>query len=391
MRRLVTTAFALLLALGIGMWIVAGRDLAYLVRVLRHRDASTDDYRWKRSAGVDASAPVPWPNDDRCGDVERAWSTADPDRPQLTDWLTDGGALSFVVVQHGTIVCEWHGDDRRSDEPAALNSITKIVTSLLLARAIDSGHIGSLDDAITEYVPELLDRDPRFAEITLANLVDMRSGIGFSESTGFPWVNQDAPAVYYASDLERTVIERPTIAAPPGVFQYNDYAPNLIGLALERSGFGRASGGPIADLWSELGAEHDALWSVDDHGFPWHESGFVAVATDIARIGRLMLDGGLIEGRRVAPGAFVERSWAAADAGSVTVFDGTSVGYGNGWWTLPRTEGGNDLVAMGRHGQVMLVSAATDTVVVRLGEDGHPETNISIARRLQSLADRLDG
>ena len=186
------------------------------------------------------------------------------------------------------------------------------------------------------------------------------------------------------------MIERPTIVAPPGVFQYNDYAPNLIGIALERSGFGRASAGPIADLWSDLGADHDALWSVDDHGFPWHDSGFVASASDIARLGQLVLDDGSIGDRQVAPAAFVERSLAAAAAGPVTVFDGTPVGYGNGWWTLPRVDGSADLVAMGRHGQVMIVSPATDTVVVRLGEDGHPETNISIARRLRSLADHLD-
>jgi hypothetical protein len=44
------------------------------------------------------------------------------------------------------------------------------------------------------------------------------------------------------------------------------------------------------------------------------------------------------------------------------------------------------LIAMGRHGQIMLVSPATRTVIVRLGRDGHAETNVAIARRLAVIA-----
>lgn len=47
------------------------------------------------------------------------------------------------------------------------------------------------------------------------------------------------------------------------------------------------------------------------------------------------------------------------------------------------------VVAMGDHGQVMLVSPTTDTVIVRLGFDGHPDTNIMIARQLQRIAQTL--
>jgi CubicO group peptidase (beta-lactamase class C family) len=69
----------------------------------------------------------------------------------------------------------------------------------------------------------------------------------------------------------------------------------------------------------------------------------------------------------------------------VATFAGTDVGYRNGWWTL----GDDALVAMGRHGQVMLVSPSTRTVIVRMSKDGHAETNISIARRLLRVASRL--
>jgi CubicO group peptidase (beta-lactamase class C family) len=367
------------------LWVKAGMDVRYMMRVLVHRDSSTSDYRWKDSMPIQAATPsIPWREAPDCGSVANAFA-AEPGISDMNRYLTNGGALSLVVVRDGAIVCEWYGNGGARDRPAAAFSMSKTVVSLLLARAVAGGKIASLDDPITAHVPALGARDRRFAAITLANLVDMRSGIAFAEETRFPWVNQDAPAVYYASDLASTVIERPRIEKPPGAFVYNDYAPNLIGLALQRAYKSPLASGPMQTLWSELGAEYPAAWSVDGHGFAWHESGLVVTARDFARVGRLMLDHGRVGDRQVAPDAFLSRSLDPVERETVVTFPGTPVGYRNGWWVL----GDQDLVAMGAHGQVMLVSLATNTVIVRMGEDGHDETNISIARRLQRVANRL--
>ncbi|MCE9575316.1 MAG: beta-lactamase family protein [Deltaproteobacteria bacterium] len=387
MRRLVRALAilaALLFAFLIFLWFRAGRDLAYMLRVLGHRDSSTSDYRWKDAMGVaPAPAPRPWPSRDGCGPVAAALAR-DPDAGAMDDYLTRGGALALVVIRDGALTCEWYGNGGARDRPAAAFSISKTVVSLLLARAVATGAL-ALDEPITTRVPELAARDPRFAAIRLADLVDMRSGIGFEEDAGFPWVDQDAPAVYYASDLVATVLARAAIEAAPGPFVYNDYAPNLIGLALARATRAPLPAATQA-LWDELGAENPAAWSVDDRGFAWHESGFVVTARDLARVGQLVLDGGRVGDRQVAPPAFVARSLDPAGRTRATTFAGTDVGYRNGWWTVD-----GDLVAMGRWGQIMLVSPATRTVIVRLGEDGHAETNIAIARRLQRVARRLAG
>lgn len=388
-KRVVVHALWIIPALAVAgfmfLWWRAGWDLPYLMRVLRHRDASTSDYRWKRAMPVEPSTtPVPWPAAPACDAVGAAFAE-EPGVADLRSYLQRGGALALVVIRHGAIACEWYGNGGAVDRPAAAFSISKTVTSLVLARAVAAGQIASLDDAITAQVPELRVRDRRFDAITLAALLDMRSGIAFSEEATFPWVDQDAPAVYYASDLRRTVVTRPRIEAAPGRFVYNDYAPNLLGLALERAVGAPLATGPMQALWSELGAEAAAAWSVDDHGFAWHESGLVVTARDLARVGQLVLTGGKVGDRQVAPPAFVARSLDPIGRVPAATFAGTDLGYRNGWWIL----GDRDLVAMGRHGQVMLVSLATDTVIVRMGVDGHAETNVSIARRLQRVAERL--
>lgn len=369
----------------------ADRDVDYTLRVLWHRDSGTKDFHWKRSVAVQpARNPAPWPTAPDCARVASALGS-DASVGGMDEVLAKSGALAFVVIHRGVIECEWYGNGGGADKPAAAFSISKTVLSLLLSRAVADGSVASLDASIADYLPRLAERDRRFADITLADLLDMRSGIAFSEHVNFPWVDKDAPSVYYASNLARTVIERPMVESSPGPFVYNDYAPNLIGLALQRAS-GRSLAAATEELWTALGAEYPALWCVDDHGFAYHESGFVATARDLARVGQLVLDAGSAHGEQVAPVAFVSRSLESIGREPVTNFGGVDVGYRNGWWVLPSPRADeDDLVAMGDHGQVMLVSPATDTVIVRMGMDGYPDTNISIAVQLQRVAQAIGG
>ncbi len=110
----------------------------------------------------------------------------------------------------------------------------------------------------------------------------------------------------------------------------------------------------------------------------------VVTARDFARVGQLLLGGGKVGDHEVAA-AWVARSVDPVGRATVVTFGDTALGYHNAWWVL----GDHTLVAMGKHGQVMVVSLATRTVIVRLGRDGYDETNVSIARRLSRLADQL--
>jgi CubicO group peptidase (beta-lactamase class C family) len=378
-KRLWHLTWACPLALLAFLWVRADYDIRFVARVLWHRGSTTSDYLWKASRTIPASVhPRPWREAADCPRVATALGTP------IAPYLTAGGALDFVVIHDGAVICEWYGNGGARDRPAAAFSATKVMTSLLLARAIDAHAIGSLDDAITKYVPELAMRDPRFGAITLAMLVDMRSGLAFEEASGFPWVDADDSRVYHASDLAAAVVRYPRIASAPGPFLYNDYAPNLNGLAIARA-VNRSPIDALAQpLWDELGAETPALWSVDGHGFPWFETGLVVTARDFARVGQLLLDGGKVGDREVAA-AWVARSVDPVGRATAVTFGDTALGYHNAWWVL----GDHTLVAMGKHGQVMVVSLATRTVVVRLGRDGYDETNVSIARRLSRLADQL--
>ena len=92
-------------------------------------------------------------------------------------------------------------------------SVAKSVLSALVGIAIGEGRIGSVDDPITRYVPELAERDRRFEKITLRHLLTMTSGPRYEEDGG-PW--GDDTATYYALDLRALARRRPRSPSRPG-------------------------------------------------------------------------------------------------------------------------------------------------------------------------------
>ena len=366
---------------------LAGWDAAYASRVLVHRGSSTADHEWKaHGLAVEPSAPrSATPTDcsaDPHGDAAVGWRG---EKVRLADYLEASAADALVIVRDGATACEWTRDGAVAIDPHAAFSVSKTVLALLVARAVEAGEL-DYDDPITRHVAELRDRDARFEEITIGDLVDMRSGIAFDADVGFPWVTEDQTAIYFASDIVETVLDRSTIEAPSGEFRYNDYAPNLVGLALERASGTSAVDEPFADLWRSLPAEAPAWWLVDDHGFAWHESGLMVAPRDLARLGSEVLAVTHGAPSEAVPASFVERSLDPEGRAHATVFGDVAVAYRNGWWLLDDGAGGVDLVAMGDHGQLVLVSPSNRAVVVRMGTDTVDETNIDIARTLQRLA-----
>jgi len=93
-------------------------------------------------------------------------------------------------------------------------SMAKSFASALVGIAIDEGHIKSVDEPITNYIPELLEKDGRFESITIRHLLTMSSGINYDEGGDLPWSEEaDDTKTYYATDL-RACLVRFTLPSP---------------------------------------------------------------------------------------------------------------------------------------------------------------------------------
>ena len=351
------------------VWARTSLDSSAMARAMTWYEADVDDIDRFPSRPIPAGeAPLPL----RAGDLPPGVVG-----PELERLLDRSSTAAFLVLRDDEILLERYAHGGAADRPHTSFSVAKSYLSTLVGIAIARGEIGSLDDAVTDYVPELLDRDPRFAEVTLRSLVTMSSGLAYEEQ-GLPW--SDDSVTYYGPDLRAVALDA-RVEGPPGErWVYNNYNPLLMGLVLER-----ATGASVSDymsrhLWQPMGAESDASWSLDSEasGFEKLESGVNAVPRDYARFGYLFAHEGRVGDRQVVPGAW------AHEATTRDAARDPAEHYQYWWWVDTEREG--RFLARGNHGQYVYVDPATDVVVVRLGRE---EGDVPWAEVLRDVADRV--
>ena len=361
-RVVVTALVALVLTAGaVYGWAWLMQDRSAVARAIIWLDAGVDDRLRFESRPIAAGGDVlpletVAPPDGALDEV----TLSDGSRTDLQDLLEETGTTSFIVLRDDRVWMEAYPTASGRDEPVTSFSVAKSILSTVVGLAIDRGDLSSLDDPVTDYVPELLERDERFARITLRHLMTMSSGLRYEEE-GLPW--SDDAVTYYSPDLRRTALSAEIEEEPGTRWLYNNYNPLLMGLVLER-----ATGRPLPDyvsevLWGPLGAEADASWSIDSEasGFAKMESGFNALPIDYARFGYLFAHDGRVGNLQVVPEEWV----AEATAADTTTDPAEHYQY---WWWVDTDHPGRFL-ARGNKGQFVYVDPATDVVVVRTGVD----------------------
>jgi CubicO group peptidase (beta-lactamase class C family) len=299
------------------------------------------------------------------------------------EFLRGTGTLAFVVVDDDRLVYERYFDGADREDRQTSFSVAKSFLSTLVGIAIDEGRIDDVEDPVTKYVPELAERDPRFEDITLEDLLTMSSGLRYEEqgSPFLPW--GDDIDTYYGTDLRELALEETQIEGPPSTtWLYNNYNPLLLGLVLERATGMSVSGYMSTRLWRPLGAEVDATWSLDSEasGFEKMESGLNVAPIDYARFGELFLHGGEWNGARI-----VSERWVRAATGPDASTD-PFANYQYFWWVDVARPG--RFYALGNLGQYIYVAPDAGAVIVRNGRDWGVDNDTWVGM-MRDLADQL--
>lgn len=363
------------IAVGVYAWALTATDTSQLARALIWGDSAFGDQDRFPSRTISASPdPVTFRpvSDSLVGKYAPDGSGA-----ALEQYLESADTTAFVVLHGDDLLYEGYFNGSSHDSIQTSFSVAKSFIATLVGIALEEGHIADLDDSVTVYVPELAERDERYAEITLRHLITMSSGLSFDDG-GSPWA--DPANTYHGTNLRSAVLTRPRIEQPPGTeFHYNDWNVILLGLVLER-----ATGMPVSEymqtrLWQPMGAEAEGSWSLDSqrHGF---EKMFVGVngrAIDFAKLGWLYLHQGRNGDRQVVPPAFV------AEATSLDTTIDPAPGYQYLWWI---DEERASYFAHGDHGQFIYVDPNADLVIVRIGQS---DGGVDWIRFMGELAGRL--
>lgn len=276
----------------------------------------------------------------------------------LAELLERADTTAFIVLHGDRVLYEDYFNGSGPSAAQTSFSVAKSFVATLVGIAIAEGAVGGLDDPLTEYVPELLERDVRFGDITIRHLVTMSSGLSFDDGSS-PWA--DPANTYHGTDLRDAAVTTPRVIEEPGTtFDYNDWNVILLGMVIER-----ATGTSVSDytaerLWAPMGAEADGSWSLDseEHGFEKSFVGLNGRAVDLAKLGRLYLNDGRSGGRQVVPADFV------AEATRRDVATDPAAEYQYLWWVDVERD---SYFANGDHGQFIYVDPSAELVMVRHG------------------------
>ena len=292
----------------------------------------------------------------------------------LADTYTDG----LLVYQHGRVVYEGYFNGLREDTTHLLMSVSKSITSATLGSLMAEGRLDPASPVV-DLLPEL--EGTSFDGCTVRHLLDMRAGTRFDENYDDPAADVRVYEQVYLwrprSDSDLPVDITSYYATLPndgehgGPFRYRSILTDVLGWVAER-----ASGERLAELisrrlWQPMGAEFAAEVTVDGSGNAMADGGVCCTLRDLARFGRLMLDGGRRGDATVVPEMWVANT-LEPDADSRSAFvevedegefpDGAY--YRNQWWVIDAER--RVYAGLGINGQMVLVDGEHDGVVAKL-------------------------
>jgi CubicO group peptidase (beta-lactamase class C family) len=273
-------------------------------------------------------------------------------------------------------------------EPSTLHllmSVTKSVVGTVIGSLIAQGIVDP-EASVTHYVPAF--HDSGYAGASIRHLLDMRSGIKFSEDyldtwaevrvleQAFGWAPRLSPDV--PGTLREFLLSLRQDKPHGGPFEYRSCETDVLGWVAEAA-TGRRFAELASDLvWSRIGAEFDANIGVDSEGSAMFDGGMSAALGDLARFGLMILRSGTsLTGGQVVPEWWINDSFVggpdSAQAFAESPGDNRMPGglYRNQFW-IPDARR-PVLLCLGIHGQMIYVNRGARVVAVKLSSWPTPQ------------------
>lgn len=270
----------------------------------------------------------------------------------LDDFMIHNDIAGLLVIKNGRNMLERYGLGNNEDSAWVSFSMAKSVVSMLTGAAIKDGYIHSVDDKVTDYLPQM--KGSAYDQVSIRNVLQMASGVQWNEDYTDP--NSDvASSPGNLIDLFHFLGNKERVAAPGERFNYNTGETNLAG-AILRAAIGNNLATYLTHkIWQPFGMESDATWQT--HGLGNGELGGCCINATLRDFGRLglfaMNDGVLADGTQVLPQNWMQES---------TMPSKGSAQYGYLWWL----EADGVYRASGIFGQGIYINPANNLVVVAL-------------------------
>jgi CubicO group peptidase (beta-lactamase class C family) len=293
------------------------------------------------------------------------WPVSSPeaqglDRRKIGTAYMKAEELGFVdgllIIRNGYLVGEEYYNGYSRNDPHQLWSVTKSFLSTLVGIALDKGLIADLDVKVMDYFPEytFTGMDPRYNDITVRNLLAMRMGIDREQDNLIPVVTTD--------NWIRETFKLPLLYDPGTKFSYNSLQSLLLSAIITKTSGMTARQFAELYLTGPMGIKI-YNWGSDPQGNNIGGYDLYMTPREMAVLGYLYLNGGVIDGRQIITQDWVDLVWQ-----KTFLIDGswgvlTEYNYGYHWW-IGKMKGYDLFMAWGMGGQFIICAPAQDMIVV---------------------------
>jgi CubicO group peptidase (beta-lactamase class C family) len=294
----------------------------------------------------------------------------------LREILESNNTLAFIVLKNNTILYEKYYGDYTSESNLPSFSAAKSLISALVGIAIDEGLIGSVNDRVLTYLPELEGKG--VDTLTIRHLLTMSSGFDFDLFDNTPY--SATTKAYFHPHMRSNALQI-KIDRPPGeIYNYDNYNTQLMGIILERVTGMSISQYMESKIWKPMGAERDAFWNLDseESGFETMAFGFNATLRDYARFALIYSDNSILSEEWIRESALTD--WNVSE--SIDYYEGFEPENKHGnffrdwegyysyfWWGYKEKGIPVDFFAYGMLDQFIYISPGNDVIILRFGDD----------------------
>ena len=297
---------------------------------------------------------------------------------------------ALVVLKDGNLVYERYRNGSDENTRFLTFSVAKSYVSTLIGLALADGHIKSLDDKVTDYLPEM--KGSGYDGPTIRDLLQMRSGVDwlevyeFGSDTQLTTVHDNSLVGYKYRWCDYAAKEsKPGANAAERPFNYATLDTSVLGCILEKA-VGKTGAEYMSEkLWKPAGMANDAYWIMDGPpsvGREFFGAGLAATARDHARFGLMFLNQGKSNGNQVVSADWVKEATVPSE-GNEPAGPEEKLGYQYQWWTFPESDAYS---ALGLFHQYIYVDPANNLVIMKATASpdpvGHDEPNLALFKQI---------
>jgi CubicO group peptidase (beta-lactamase class C family) len=284
-----------------------------------------------------------------------AFSAGGEKENELNDFITEQKVAGLLILQDGKIRLERYALGHSKSNRWSSLSVAKSVTSTLVGVAIRDGYIKSVDDYVTDYIPEL--KGSAYDSVKIRHLLTMTTGIRWNES----YTDPDSDIARFSTDsiepgINATVsyMRRLPAEAESGKrFLYSTGETHLLGVLVSAATSQTLSHYLSSKIWEPYGMEQNATWTLDRTGQELAGCCLEMTLRDFGRFGQFVLENGRINGESIVP-----VNWfRTATQIRVPLWPGG--GYGYGWWIF----NSRSFDALGIYGQRIHIDPSRRLVI----------------------------